>query len=202
MARNKEFILERSNKHHIEVVVTFLLIVFVLAAFISGVVIFWGESIGESHSYASIKDFFNKEIKKTTPLGLFYISFFGNLLFVPLPIEIAFVQALRVGQPAFASLFFSLAGLIPAYALDYFIGARLSSLVFIFISPKKIYKSKRWVNTYGPYAIFGFNLLPLPSNELTFGLGIARYNVVRLFVFTLCGSILKFIAIMGFFWIF
>lgn len=192
------FIFERSNKQKLEVFLVTLMVVVVLAALVTAFLTFFREGFLQSPSFHGMKAFFEKDIKAISPLGLFYMSFFGNLLFVPLPIEFPFYFGLLKGNPFFTSLFLVTAGLIPSYALDYFIGFKLSRIIFTFISTKKIYKVKRWVDRYGSYAIFGFNLLPLPANELTFALGIAKYNITRLFVVTIVASILKFFAIWGF----
>jgi len=197
MPKDYAFIFERSNKQKLEVFFATLMIVVVLTAMVLVFLTFFQEGFKGSPSFQTLKNFIDKDIKEVTPLGLFYMSFLGNLLFVPLPIEFPFFYGLTQGNPFFISLFFVIAGMIPSYAIDYLVGAKLSRVVFTFISTKKIYKVKRWVDKYGSYAIFGFNLLPMPSNELTFALGIAKYNITRLFVFTLLGSVIKFFAIWG-----
>ena len=198
----KEFIVEVSNKQKLEIFFVSAMILTVLAGIFIMFFLFFKEGIITSSFFQTFRAFFEKDIKNATPLGLFYMSFIGNLLFVPLPFEIPFFIGLTKGNDFLLSFFLVIAGLIPSLAIDYIIGKKLSRIVFTFISPKKIYKAKRWVNKFGAYAIFGFNLLPLPSNELTFALGIAKYNITRLFVFTLLGTILKMLAIFGFFWVF
>ncbi len=193
-----EFIFERSNKQKLEVFFVSLMVVIVISAVATVLLTFFREGFFASGSFQSMKSFFEKDVKEISPLGLFYMSFFGNLLFVPFPIEFPFYFGLVKGNPFLISLFLVTAGLIPSYAIDYFIGSKLSRIIFTFISTKKIYKVKRLVDRYGSYAIFGFNLLPLPANELTFALGIAKYNITRLFVVTLVASVLKFFAIWGF----
>lgn len=191
------FIEEVSNKQKLKVFFVSLMFLTVVFAVFFMLFTFFSEGIYQSMSFQAIKEFFNEDIKKLTPLGLFYISFFGNLAFVTMPIEIPFFMSLTKGGPFFISLCFAMAGIIISQAINYVVGKKFSKIFFNFISPKKIYKIKRWVNNYGAYAIFGFNLLPLPSNELTFALGIAKYNSTRLFTLLVLGSIIKFFAIWG-----
>ena len=192
-----EFVAEVSNKQKLKVFFVSLMILTVLFAIFIMFSTFFSEGIQQSLSYQAVKGFFEKDIKKTTPLGIFYLSFFGNLLLVPLPTEIPFFIGLTKGNPFMLSLFLAIAGIIPSQAINYIIGTKFHKIIFTFISTKKIYKVKRWVDNYGPYALFIFNLLPLPSNELVFALGIAKYNVTRLFVSILFGSLIKFLAIWG-----
>lgn len=194
-----EFIKEISNRQKVRIFFVSLMVLIVIFALFTMFFTFLKQGLQDSISFQAMKGFFEKDIKNTTPLGLFYISFLGNLFLIPLPIEIPFFLGVTKGNPFFLSLFLVLAGIIPSQAINYIIGTKFSRIVFTFISTKKIYKVKRWVNNYGSYAIFGFNLLPLPSNELTFALGIAKYNITRLFVFTIVGSIIKFFAIFGFY---
>ncbi|MBI2448960.1 VTT domain-containing protein [Candidatus Pacearchaeota archaeon] len=197
----KEFIVEVSNKQKIEVFFVSVMILTVFVGIFFAFFLFFKEGIATSSFFQTLNAFFEKDIKNATPLGLFYMSFVGNLLFIPLPFEIPFFIGLTKGNDFLLSSFLVIAGLIPSLAIDYILGKKISRIVFTFISTKKIYKAKRWVNKFGVYAIFGFNLLPLPSNELTFALGIAKYNITRLFVFTLLGTIIKMLAIFGFYWI-
>ena len=198
----KEFISEVSNKQKVEVFFAFVMILTVAAAIFILFFTFFKEGITTSSFFQTFKAFFERDIKNATPIGLFYMSFIGNLLFVPLPFEIPFFIGLRKGNDFLLSFFLVIAGLIPSLAIDYIAGKKISRFFFTFISTKKIYKAKRGVNKFGVYAIFGFNLFPLPSNELTFALGIAKYNVTRLFVFTLLGTIIKMLAIFGLYWVF
>ena len=197
-----EFVLERSNKHKREVFVATVMIVVVISAIFVVMMTFFREGFTTSSSYTAVKEFFNKDIKAMTPVGLFYMSLFGNLLFIPLPVEIPFYLGLGKGNPFWTSLFLVVAGMIPAYAFDYYVGTKFSKIIFTFISTKKIYKAKRVVNKWGGLSIFLFNVSLMPANELTFALGIAKYNVVRLFFYTITGSLIKFSAIYGFYYFF
>lgn len=191
-----------SNKQKLEVFFVSAMVLTVAVAIFILFFTFFREGILTSSFFQIFKAFFERDIKNATPIGLFYMSFVGNLLFIPLPFEIPFFIGLTKGNDFLLSFFLVIAGLIPSLAIDYIIGKKISRFVFTFMSTKKIYKAKRWVNKFGAYAIFVFNLFPLPSNELTFALGIAKYNITRMFVFTLLGTVIKMVAIWGFFLLF
>lgn len=202
MAGRYEFIQDVPNFQKVKVFVLTLLAI----AFLVGVYQFamsWVEGAGYEESFQAAKSFVASEIYRVTPLGLFFLGLFGGLFFIPLPLEFFFIAALNKGNPALLSLGLLLAGYLPSQLLDYFLGSRFNRLLMHFVSKKKLYRSKRWVNRFGPYAILVFNLLPLPSPMLTFALGIARYNPMRLFAFLLVGVLIKFFVLMLFIgWIF
>jgi len=61
------------------------------------------------------------------------------------------------------------------------------------VSRKKVYKARRYINKYGSYGIFLFTAVPfLPGPLVTFALGVAKYNIPRLFVITFLGKSLTY----------
>ncbi|MFC1648601.1 YqaA family protein [Nanoarchaeota archaeon] len=142
-----------------------------------------------------MKSFVENDIKKFTPAGLFYSALIGSFFFIPLPIEAFYIIGLSNGNSAFWSFFLVIAGLLPGHALDYYIGTKFGPYIMKFVSKKKVYKAKRWVNRYGTYAIIFFNILPLPAPVLSFALGLTKYNFARLFTFLVIGASLKFLGI-------
>lgn len=128
-------------------------------------------------------------------LGLFYATFFGSLFFLFIPLEAFYIAALKKGMMSplhFAALF---AGVLLAYSINYFIGWRFSRFSKNLISPKQFYRIKIAVNRFGKLAIFLFNVIGMGSQQLTFVLGVFRYNKTRLFVFALAGQIVKYTII-------
>ena len=193
------FIKETSNYQKLKVFFLSVLVAVVVIGAGIAVLTLYSEAITVSRPFRAIRGFVMQDISRFTPVGLFYLAFVGGLFFIPLPIEAFFFKGLLNGNPAMLSFFLVLAGILPSQAVDYFIGDRFSPVVMQFMSRKKVYKAKRWVNRYGPHAIFFFNVLPLPSPLLTFALGIAKYNPVRLYAFLVLGNIVKFGVIWGFF---
>ncbi|MBS3090817.1 DedA family protein [Candidatus Pacearchaeota archaeon] len=187
-----EFIKETSNKQRLIVFFISLFVILLLLSSIITLYIIFKDSINQSQSLHAFKSFLGNEVKNASPLGVFYASFTGAFFFMFTPIELFFTISLRNGNPPLLVLFFTLAGIIPAYLINYFIGAKAGRFILNFISKKKIYAARRKVNKYGVYAILLFSILPLPADLLTLGLGMTKYNILRLFSFIIIGSLIKY----------
>lgn len=138
-------------------------------------------------------------LSSSSLLGAFYLGMFGGLFFIPTPIELIAMRIMDQNPYYVLVLIPLFAGLFISYSIDYIIGLKLSNLARKLISIKKFYKLKTFINRYGKYGILFFNALPLPSQQLTFVLGVFRYNKIRLLVFTLAGQIIKYaLIILGF----
>lgn len=136
-------------------------------------------------------------IVETTPMGLFYGHFLGGIFFVPSPDEVIFYYGLLKGNSFILALISAITGYLLAQILNYFLGYKLGEYLMPFVSKKKMYKARRYVNKYGSYAIFIFNLIPSPAPLITFALGIAKYNFKKLFILTLLGKLLKYLILIG-----
>ena len=191
----KEFCYETTKRQRLRVISFAIIILIFLSAIFFIVTTKYNNLITASGFYV-LKDAIQKDITELTTIGMFYIGSFGGLFFIPIPIELFYTIGLSKGNAGITSLLLLFAGLLPAHALDYYVGTKFAPVVMNFISKKKIYNMKRKVNKYGPYAIFFLNLIPAPTPILTFALGIAKYNVVRLFIFFTLGTLLKFVIIL------
>ncbi|MFA4953650.1 MAG: VTT domain-containing protein [Candidatus Pacearchaeota archaeon] len=138
-----------------------------------------------------------------TPMGLFYEHFIGGIFFVPSADELVFYYGLLNGNPIFLSFVAALTGYMLAQILNYLIGFKISSFMLHLVSKKKVYKTKRWINKYGVYGIFVFNVIPiLPAPLLIFALGVTKYNFKRLFIITVTAKILEYLILIGIFLLF
>ena len=189
------FVQESSNRQKIKIFFVSLLLLIVIVSTITFAFLFFKESMDRSAPILALKSFINNEVKNVTPIGLFYLSFTGAFFFLFAPVELFFVIGLRHGNPVLISIFYVLAGMIPAHAVNYFVGSRFGSIILNFVSKKKVYGIRRKINKYGPYAILFFNILPLPADILTLALGMTKYNIIRLYTFMISGAIIKFTAI-------
>lgn len=133
-----------------------------------------------------------------TPVHMFVAAFASGLFFLPVPIEVAFILGVRNGMNPLLAVLGTVAGFVLGHTISYLIGLKLSHFVRFIVSPKKLYGLRRKVNKYGSWAVLAFNLLPAPSPQLTFGLGIARYNMVRLIILVVLGNLVKYVAIASF----
>jgi len=195
---DREFIYETSNYHKIKTFFAIVLAVMFLIGMIIAVRTVFDDALNSESAQAFKHSVFLK-IKDFTPTGLFFIGFGGALFFLPYSEEIFFILGLNNGNNPWISLFFIFAGVFPAHAINYWVGTRFSFAAMQFMSTKKIYKTKRMVNRWGPYAIFFCNLTPLPAPILSFSLGIAKYNTTRFWVFLVAGIVVKYMIIIGLF---
>ncbi|MFH1316771.1 MAG: VTT domain-containing protein [Candidatus Woesearchaeota archaeon] len=135
------------------------------------------------------------QLRELTILGAFYGSFIGGIFFIFLPQEPLFWSFLSKGINPAVLFTIQIVGLTIAYAINYFIGNKLSGLSKRIISYKKFYKFKSLINKYGAVIIFIFNVLPLPSQALSTILGVFKYNKTRFFILFFSGQSIKYLVI-------
>lgn len=199
MVNASHFIAETSSKRKRKIVLTTFVICLILIGMgIAGFTVL-KESIKNTSLFKPIYNVIVNEIQESTPVGLFYQSFLTGLFFVPFPQELFFYIGLQKGNSIILSVLLSNAGYLLAQALNYALGWSLSQTVIHLISKKTLYKARRYVNKHGRTGLFLFNLFPLPAPVLTLGLGITKYNIYRLFFYTLLGSMLKYPIVVLFF---
>lgn len=196
------YIQENNPMHRIKALVfsiAGLILVLFLAIFFYK---FWYHFIQTTPFLNRIITYLTYNIANTTPMGLFYGHFIGGIFVVPSADELIFYYGLLNGNPLLFSFIAALAGYMSAQVLNYTIGSKLSNFMLHLVSKKKVYKTKRWINKYGVYGIFVFNILPLPAPLLVFALGVTKYNFKRLFIIMLTAKILEYLALMGVFLLF
>lgn len=196
------FIYQNSNRQKIKIFFFSLIVFLLLGATLFAFHTTLSEAEGGEGEGAvgSIWKLVKNKIGQTTPTGMFYSGFFGASLFIPLPLELLFMRALKAGSDPWLSYFFITTGIILSQVINYLIGAKLSKLILHIVSIKKVYEMRRKLNKYGAYGIFFGNLIPfIPSELITFGLGLAKYNVYRLFTVTIIAVALKYLVIVGIF---
>ncbi|MFT4249773.1 MAG: VTT domain-containing protein [Candidatus Woesearchaeota archaeon] len=124
---------------------------------------------------------------------LLYLSFVSGLFFLGVPLEAVLFTAVSSGSAPIASVAAMVAGFVLGNLVSYVIGWKLSRIALSLVSAKKMYGLRRRVNAHGSVYVFVANVLPfVPAPVLTFGLGVARYNMLRLFVFLVLGCVVKF----------
>lgn len=132
------------------------------------------------------------EISRGTLIGSIYGSLFGGLFFIFLPIEVLFVNFLENNNPYLLITIYMIF-LSTSYFINYFIGLKFGKIVKNMIGAEKFYETKGIVNKYGKIAIFVFNVLPFPSQQLSAILGVFKYNKTRFYTFFFLGQIVKYI---------
>lgn len=120
--------------------------------------------------------------------GALFLAFTGGIFFLFLPLELLFLNFLKMGlDPLYLYLGY-LTSLTASHSINYWIGARLNRITKLIVSPRRFYYIKGRLNRYGPWAIFLVNALPLPAPALSAILGAFRYNPIRFYVFFLIGQ--------------
>lgn len=142
-------------------------------------------------------DYIQTNIGNFTIAGVFYSSFLAGIFFVPSPDEVLFYYAISKNGLIVYTLFAVLAGYMLAQLLNYYLGWKASDYILNFVSKRKLYQGRRYINKYGSIGIFLFNFLPFPAPLLSLGLGIAKYNLKRLMIWSFLGHLLKFLVVIG-----
>ena len=197
LRRQHAFVYENSNVYKLRLF--FFSIVFALIAVAIAIAFrdFLFRATQNSTIIKSLLNLIKLKFTALSPADLFFASLIGGLFFILLPIEAIFFSSIKIGGNFFISTFMVVAGFTVAQAINYYIGYKFNPVVMNFISKKKVYKTRRAINKYGGYGVFFLNLSPLPAELLTFALGIARYNVYRLFFLQILGAALKYVIIVG-----
>jgi membrane protein YqaA with SNARE-associated domain len=192
-----EFILQNSNAQRIRVL---LFTLFILLTLIGVGIAFKDTFVKvakDTSLVQSLVGLVKLEFKELTPIGLFYAGLIGGLFFVLMPLEFLFYASILKGSNPWLSLFLIVVGYNIANVINYYLGYKFSPFVLYFFSKKKVYEIRRFIDRWGGYGIFFSNISPLPAEMLTFALGIAKYNVYRLFSIAIVANVLKYLAIVG-----
>ncbi|MBR9703582.1 VTT domain-containing protein [Candidatus Woesearchaeota archaeon] len=131
------------------------------------------------------------EISVVSVLGVLYTALIGGLFFISLPMEALYASFLRTDISWLVLLGVYLFGLTISFSINYFLGLKVGSVAKRLITPQKFYKIQGLMNRYGVWALFGFNVLPLPSQALGVILGMLRYSKKRFYTFFLLGQCVK-----------
>lgn len=132
-----------------------------------------------------------------TPLDIFIYFSIASIVIFPSPLDLIYLDLLRQGIP---NIFFSvLIGIFIGQNINYFLGRYFAHL----IKPLIKMKTQKWIEDklykYEGYAIFFFNLLPLPFTVLNFSVGLTQYKYHKWFLLTLSGLLLKIIILTFFY---
>jgi len=174
-------------------------VLFIISAIGIYIVFLRNSDVFQDTFIASFLSHAGSNIASFNLLGAFYIALFGGLFFIFVPMEAYFINALRYNNPFLLFLVF-IFGILVSYSADYLIGINISKFAKKTVSPKKFYRIKSLLNRFGRIGIFAASAIPLlPSQQVSFILGVFRYNRTRFFVLTFLGQIVKYLGIILFF---
>ena len=189
------FIYENSNQYKLRVfMVTIFAACILIALFIA-----FGEPLYQAAKtnsiFNSLESLTRFELSELTPTNIFYTGLLGGLFFIFLPTEVLFYGSIAKGSSPVLAVFLIISGLLLAQVINYYVDSKLNPIFMHLVSKKKVYEIRRFINKYGGYGVFLANISPLPSEILTFALGITKYNVYRLFILTFIATVIKYIVI-------
>ena len=194
-----EFVKEESNISKLK---SFFTTIFILVFLLVISVLFftiWYSFVEKIPILNTMVAVMKNDIARVNPRGIFYAHFIGGLFFVPSADELIFYFGIVKQNPIPLMFLLAIGGYMLAQLFNYYVGYKSSRHFINLISKKHLYKSRRFVNKYGSYGLFLFNLLPFPAPTLTFALGITKYNFYRLMFFTLLCKITKYILVIVFY---
>lgn len=176
-------------------IISFMVLLFLIIFFFQ----FWYSLIKKTPILYGLIKYLEYNLINTTPIGLFYSHVIGGLFFMPSADEFVFYYGLLSGNLIVLSFLAAVVGYMLAQLFNYFMGLKMSNFILHIVSKKKVYQAKRWINKYGVYGIFVFNILPLPAPLLVFALGVTKYNFKRLFIVMGLAKIVEYSALIGLF---
>ncbi len=170
----------------------FFLILYVLYHwFLNNIESFLRQSTLLWSAYESVK----QEVAARSLLGLLYVSFFGALFFLPLPIEGVFLFYLTVTDfSPVAIVLVALAGNLLGLVVDYAVGWLLGPRLLRFFMDYE--RFARRVNRAGGFLVVVGNIVPFPIEPLTLVLGATRYGFLRLLFYSALGKIVKLLSLL------
>lgn len=199
---NYNYLRENSPVRKIKGLVFFILVSVIFLFLVFLVYKSWNNIIQTTPIVNKVMVSLKYNLVNTTPIGLFYGHFIGGIFFVPSADELIFYYGLLSGNPPLFSFFAALTGYMLAQILNYLAGSKMSTFILHIVSKKKVYRTKRWINKYGAYGVFFFNITPLPAPLLTFALGVTKYNFRRLFIIMILAKSLEYLILVGSFLLF
>ncbi|MCW1296615.1 MAG: VTT domain-containing protein [Candidatus Parvarchaeota archaeon] len=124
--------------------------------------------------------------------GIFFVSFFGSLIFLPCPLDFFIIGAIAMGMDAFQVLIASSVGAILASIVNYFIGLLLEKKFIIkYVSKKDLKKTENFMEKYGPPIIIGVSVTPLSIDIFSVIAGSTRMHFGLFLISIVIGRVLK-----------
>ncbi|MBD3354735.1 hypothetical protein GF361_01980, partial [Candidatus Woesearchaeota archaeon] len=134
------------------------------------------------------------EITAKTEIGIFYLFSGSSLFFLPVPLEILFLNMLK--DISFSILLPSvLLGIIAGQIINYFLGRFFGFVFRPFLKKRTKEKIRKRLEKYGIFAVFLIHILPFPFQFFNLVCGIFRYRFFKWFSFMTLGLLVKHIIL-------
>lgn len=129
-------------------------------------------------------------------LSFAIVSLAGYLFFLFMPVELAFIYYLSIGENMIYLNLIALGTALFSQSVDYLVGYSFStSIINKLIGKRRFGKAQDKIRQYGNAAIFIFNFFPLSSPVISMAAGMLKHRVREALLFTFLGLGLKYLAI-------
>jgi membrane protein YqaA with SNARE-associated domain len=132
------------------------------------------------------------EIASNSLLGLFYLSTFGSLFFISIPIEFVFIYYLTLNYNPFVVLLIATLGSIIGLVFNYCFGFILGEGILKYFLKDKYDNFKKLLEKFGSFLVFAGNIIPSPIELASVVFGAARFSFKKFVVYSLLGRVFKF----------
>lgn len=124
------------------------------------------------------------------------IHFAGYLFFLLMPVEALVPYYLAEGHPGGLLVILSVVTALIAQGIDFWIGWAVSGqIIHDLIGAERYAKFKGYIDRWGAWAIFIFNLFPLSSPNMLLVSGMVRFHPIRALLISMSGLTLKYLAL-------
>ena len=121
----------------------------------------------------------SEEVALRSASGITYFFIFASLFFLPVPLELAYINFIHEGILPANLLLFATFGILLGQIINFFLGKLFGPIFRSFIKKK----TRKWVHEklqqYGIIAIFLMNFLPMPFPLFNFVAGLMKYPFWR-----------------------
>jgi len=129
-------------------------------------------------------------------LSFAIVHFSGYLFFLLMPVEIAFAYCVNNQDSVIPIILIALGTAISAQLIDYFIGYTVSSkFLSKYFGERKSKRAIKYIEKYGSWTIFVFNLLPLSSPVICLASGMLKYRLRKVVLYSTSGLLIKYSVI-------
>ncbi|HLD00510.1 MAG TPA: VTT domain-containing protein [Candidatus Nanoarchaeia archaeon] len=137
--------------------------------------------------------------KEPSLISFAIINFAGYLFFLLLPLETLIPYYIAYGYNGVTLIIIVMAVAMVAQVINFAVGYLMSGeIIHDLVGKTKFEKLHRYIEKYGAWAIFLFNLFPLASSVLSLVAGMARYSLKKLLFYSFLGLLIKYILLVYF----
>jgi len=142
------------------------------------------------------------EIKLKSFLGIFYSFGIYSLFFLPVPLELFYINFLRQEFGVLGLFLLTMFGVIVGQIINYSLGRFFGFLFLHFIKKKTKRKIQEKLDKYSSYAVLLAHILPFPFQIFNVIAGALRFKFTKWFMFMVLGLAIHFAAVSAIYLVF